>query len=117
MSKTNIEHPTSNTEHPTTTPGRTLDVRCWMFGVGCSVFISGSVHVALITFVGLQLLDVFVRLLFGFATLFRNDFTQRRVDVFGHATRIAAHEKVRAFGIEPFRASCPCRSAPAGSIL
>ena len=63
---------------------------------------ANSIDVALVAFVRFELFDVFVRLLFGLAALLLNDLAQRRINVLGHATGVAAHEKVRAFPIEPF---------------
>src|SRR6266705_6474510 len=60
------------------------------------------IHIPLITFLILQFLDVFISLLDAFAALLLDDFSQRSINVFGHPTRIATHEKVRAFGVDPF---------------
>src|SRR6516162_5842235 len=69
----------------------------------CETHAGGSsIHVALISFVRLELFDVLVRLLLGLAALLLNDFPQRCIDVLGHAPCVAAYEEVRAFGIEPF---------------
>ena len=51
---------------------------------------------------GFELLDVFVGLLNALAALLLNDLAQRSIDIFGHPPRIATHEKVRAFGVDPF---------------
>src|SRR5438034_5630881 len=60
------------------------------------------IHIPLITFLILQFLDVFISLLDAFAALFLDDFSQRSINVFGHPTRIATHEKVRALAVDPF---------------
>jgi hypothetical protein len=62
----------------------------------------GSIYLALVPFVCLELFNVLVRLLFSLAARFLHDFTQRCIDILGHATRITANEKVGAFRIEPF---------------
>ena len=60
------------------------------------------VHVALVAFIALQPFDVFVRLLFAFASLFLNNLAQGRIDVLGHAPRITANEEVRTLRLHPF---------------
>jgi hypothetical protein len=44
--KGNIEHPTSNVQHPMihSVAGRPLDVRCWMLGIGCFPFTPSTPH-------------------------------------------------------------------------
>jgi hypothetical protein len=43
-----------------------------------------------------------VCLLFTFAAFILNDFAERGVDVFRHATRVATNKEVRAFTVHPF---------------
>src|SRR5205807_9733835 len=45
--------------------------------------------------------DLTVRVVQRLAALFLNDLAQRGVDVFGHAFRVAAHKKLRAFAVNP----------------
>src|SRR5438132_13709551 len=60
------------------------------------------IHVALVAFVGFELLDVSVRFVYGFAALFLDDLSQRSIDIFGHTSRVAAHEKLRTVVVDPF---------------
>src|SRR5438876_1619376 len=59
------------------------------------------IHIALVAFLILEFLNVFIGLLDALAALLVHDFAQRSIDVLGHPTRIAAHEKVSALGVDP----------------
>jgi hypothetical protein len=63
---------------------------------------SFSVNIALVTFISLELLNVFVGLLDTFTAMLLYDFAQYRVDILGHSLRVAAYEKVPTFRIDPF---------------
>src|SRR5204863_283369 len=60
------------------------------------------VNIALVALVALEFFNVFVGLVDAFAALLLYDFAQHRVDILRHSLRVAAHEKVRAFRIDPF---------------
>src|SRR5438874_6359446 len=60
------------------------------------------VHIALVTLVALELLNVFVGLVDGFAALLLDDLAQRRIYILRHSLRVAAYEKMSALGVEPF---------------
>ena len=59
------------------------------------------VHIALITLVALELLNVFVGLIETFATLLLYDFPQHRIDIFRHSLRVATHEEMGTLCVEP----------------
>ena len=61
-----------------------------------------SVHIPLVTLIGFQSLDVFVRLFLACAALLLNDLAQRGIDIFGHPAGVAANEELRSFVIDPF---------------
>src|SRR5438552_15661139 len=61
-----------------------------------------SIHVALVALVVLKLLDVGVRFVHRLAALFLDDLAQRRIDIFRHASRFAANNKLVAFAVVPF---------------
>src|SRR6266478_1567545 len=60
------------------------------------------IHVALVTLVGLELLDVGVRVIDRLTALLLNDFAKRGIDILGHSARVAANIKLCALGIDPF---------------
>src|SRR6266496_1073367 len=64
--------------------------------------ITGSIHIPLVTLVAFQLLDVFVGLIDAFAALLLDNLAQGCIHVLGHATRVTAHKKLCALGIDPF---------------
>jgi len=59
-----------------------------------------SIHVALVALVVLKLLDVGVRFVHRLAALFLDDLAQRSIDIFRHASRVAANKELRAFGVD-----------------
>src|SRR6266496_2766506 len=59
------------------------------------------IHIALVTLVALELLNVLIGLINAFTALLLHDFSQRRIDIFRHSLRVAAHEKMGALGVEP----------------
>src|SRR5438876_11625824 len=61
-----------------------------------------SIHVALVALVVLKLLDVGVRFVHRLAALFLDDLAQRSIDIFRHASRVAANKKLGAFAVDPF---------------
>src|SRR5262249_32185505 len=67
-----------------------------------SDFVIPLIHIALITLMVLELLNVFVGLIGTLATLLLYDFAQHRIDIFCHSLRVAADKKVGALGVEPF---------------
>ena len=60
------------------------------------------IHVALVTLVALEFLNVFIGLINAFTALLLYDFSQDRIDILRHSLRVAAHEEMRALGVEPF---------------
>src|SRR4029453_8114528 len=60
------------------------------------------VNIALVTFVALELLNVFIGLLNAFTAFLLYDFAKYRIDILCHSLRVAAHEKMGAFSVEPF---------------
>src|SRR5438045_2027376 len=64
--------------------------------------ITSLVHIPLVALLAFQLLDVLVRLIDALAALLLDNLAQGRINILGHATRVAAHEKLRALGIDPF---------------
>src|SRR6266487_193850 len=60
------------------------------------------IHIALVTLVALELLDVFIRLINAFTALLLYDFAQHSIDILRHSLRVAAHKKMGALGVEPF---------------
>src|SRR5438094_5686876 len=72
------------------------------FVIRHSCFVIFLIHVALVTLVAFELLDVLIGLINGFTALLLHDFSQRRIDILRHSLRVAAHEKVGALGVEPF---------------
>src|SRR5213595_381136 len=71
----------------------------WSFVIRNSAF---SIHVALVALVVLKLLDVGVRFVHRLAALFLDDLAQRSIDIFRHASRVAANKKLGAFAVDPF---------------
>jgi hypothetical protein len=69
------------------------------FDIRASSFL---VHIALVTLVALELLNVFIGLINAFTTLLLYDFAKYRIDILCHSLRVAAHEKMGAFSVEPF---------------
>ena len=67
-----------------------------------SDFFIRLIHIPLVALLAFQLLDVFVRLIDVLATMLLNYLAQRCIHVLGHPARVTAHEKLRAFGINPF---------------
>src|SRR5437764_10425131 len=59
------------------------------------------IHILLVTFLVLELLNVCVGFLDVFAALFANYCAQRRIDILGHPPRIATHKKVRTLVFDP----------------
>src|SRR6266480_2055303 len=72
------------------------------FVIRHSCFVIFLIHVALVTLVAFELLDVLIGLINGFTALLLHDFSQRRIDILRHSLRVAAHEKVGALTVEPF---------------
>src|SRR5438552_3942379 len=59
------------------------------------------IHIALVPLVTYEFFNVFIGFLGAFAAFFADNFAQRRIDILGHAARIAAHEKMRALRVGP----------------
>src|SRR5437773_3877391 len=72
------------------------------FVIRHSCFVIFLIHIALVTLVALELLNVFIGLIETFTTLFLYDLAQGRIDVFSHSLRVPAHEEMGAFRVDPF---------------
>ena len=67
-----------------------------------SDFVIRLIHIPLVALLAFQLLDVFVRLIDALAAVLLDNLAQGCIHVLGHATRVTAHEKLRALGVDPF---------------
>ena len=72
-----------------------------LFRISSFVLRHFLVHIALVAFIALELFNVFVGLFEAFTAMFLHNFAQCGIDILGHAARVAAHEEVRTFRVEP----------------
>src|SRR6266487_1760874 len=61
-----------------------------------------SIDISFVSLLVLQFFYIFVGFIDAFAALFPHDFAQRRIHILGHSARVAAHEEICAFLINPF---------------